>query len=107
MDISNKLNISQGLRHELGLKLTPEMRLRLDVLQATHLELTDILNEELAENPLLDDFVDEDEEPSLKGDTGDKEAEDEEEPALKNEAPEKKSTAAEDEEFSAKEEVRD
>jgi RNA polymerase sigma-54 factor len=66
MDFSNKLNISQGLRHELGLKLTPEMRLRLDVLQATNLELMGILNNELSENPVLDDLIDDDEDQPVK-----------------------------------------
>jgi RNA polymerase sigma-54 factor len=109
MDISNKLNISQGLRHELGLKLTPEMRLRLDVLQATHLELVDILNKELSENPLLDDFIDEDEETEIKGEALDKdETEDvEEEPAVKSEIPGIKDAAAEEEEFAIKEEAGD
>ncbi len=107
MDFSNKLNISQGLKHELGLKLTPEMRLRLDVLQATHLELADILNQELAENPLLDDFIDEDEETQIKGETMEKdETEDsEEDSAVKTESPGTKDNAAEEEDFAVKEQV--
>src|ERR1035437_2861308 len=97
MDFSNKLNISQGLKHELGLKLTPEMRLRLDVLQATHLELADILNKELSENPLLDDFIDEDEETEIKGESMEKDdTEDvEEEPDAKPGIPGIKDAAAE------------
>lgn len=109
MDFSNKLNISQGLKHELGLKLTPEMRLRLDVLQATHLELMDILNQELSENPLLDDFVDEDEEPAIKGDPAEKEElpDDEYESPSKTEITEIKSMPAAEEDYSAKEEAGD
>jgi len=57
MSPSNNLNIYQGLKQELGLKLTPEMRLRLDVLQATNLELRDILNKELEENPIIEDVL--------------------------------------------------
>jgi RNA polymerase sigma-54 factor len=72
MEFSNRLNLSQGLKQELGLKLTPEMRLRLDVLQATHLELRDILNKEVSENPLLDDFVDDDDEPVTRSETAEK-----------------------------------
>ncbi|MFW6210750.1 MAG: RNA polymerase factor sigma-54 [bacterium] len=51
----NSLVTSQELRTQL--RLTPEMRLRLDVLQATHLELNDILNKELEENPLIEDII--------------------------------------------------
>ncbi|HDQ25644.1 MAG TPA: RNA polymerase sigma-54 factor [bacterium] len=57
MTPSGDLNIQQAIRQELGLKLTPEMMLRIDVLQATHLELADILNRELQENPLIDEVV--------------------------------------------------
>jgi RNA polymerase sigma-54 factor len=56
---SNSLNLETALRQQL--KLTPEMRLRLEVLQATHLELRDIINKELEENPLLEDVIEEEE----------------------------------------------
>jgi RNA polymerase sigma-54 factor len=72
MEFSNKLNLTQGLKQELGLKLTPEMRLRLDVLQATHLELRDILNKELSENPVLEDFIEDDDEPVQRSETTEK-----------------------------------
>ncbi len=58
---SNELNIQQGLRQELGLRLTPEMRLRIEILQATNLELSEILNKEIEENPLIDDIISDDE----------------------------------------------
>ena len=61
MNPSNDLNLSQGLKQELGLRLTPEMMLRIDVLQATHLELGEILNKEMEENPLIEDIVTPDE----------------------------------------------
>ncbi len=54
---SNELNLQQGLKQELGLRLTPEMRLRIDILQATNLELTEILNKEIQDNPIIDDIV--------------------------------------------------
>lgn len=54
---SNELNIQQGLKQELGLRLTPEMRLRIDILQATNLELSEILNKEIEENPIIDDII--------------------------------------------------
>ena len=72
MEYSNKLNLSQGLKQELGLKLTPEMRLRLDVLQATHLELRDILNKELSENPVLEDFIEDDDESIVRSESAEK-----------------------------------
>lgn len=109
MDLSNKLNISQALKHELGIKLTPEMRLRLSVLQATLPELTDILNQEISENPLLDDFVDEDEDPSLKGEATDKEEPDDydDDVSAKSEAPNNSGVSDEDTEYTAKEEIRE
>jgi RNA polymerase sigma-54 factor len=61
MNPSNDLNLSQSLKQELGLRLTPEMMLRIDVLQATHLELGEILNKEMEENPLIEDIVTPDE----------------------------------------------
>ncbi len=57
MTPSNDLNLSQGLKQELGLRLTPEMMLRIDILQATHLELGEILSKEMEENPLIEDIV--------------------------------------------------
>lgn len=54
---SNELNIQQGLKQEIGLRLTPEMRLRIDILQSTNLELSEILNKEIEENPLIDDII--------------------------------------------------
>jgi RNA polymerase sigma-54 factor len=61
MTPSNDLHLSQGLKQELGLHLTPEMMLRIDVLQATHLELGEILNSEMEENPLIEDIITPDE----------------------------------------------
>ncbi len=52
---SNHLHLSQELKQQL--KLTPEMRLRLEVLQGTYMELREILNKELQENPILDDVI--------------------------------------------------
>jgi RNA polymerase sigma-54 factor len=57
MASSNELNLQQGLRQELGLRLTPEMRLRIDILQSTNLELSDILNREIEANPIIDDII--------------------------------------------------
>lgn len=57
MTPSNELHLHQGLKQELGLRLTPEMMLRIEVLQATHLELGEILNKEMSENPLVEDIV--------------------------------------------------
>lgn len=50
----NNLSLNTELRQQL--KLTPEMKLGLDILQATHLELRDILNKEMNENTLVDDI---------------------------------------------------
>lgn len=61
MTPSNDLHLTQGLKQELGLRLTPEMMLRIDVLQATHLELSAILDNEMSENPLIEDIVTPDE----------------------------------------------
>jgi len=55
MDLSNKLSLQQELKQYL--KLTPEMRLNLQVLQATNLELKEILNKELEENPAIEDII--------------------------------------------------
>ncbi|MCE5299356.1 MAG: hypothetical protein LLG37_00580, partial [Spirochaetia bacterium] len=76
MDLSNKLNLQHGLHQEL--KLTPEMRLRLDVLHATNLELGDILNKEMSENPLIDDVFQEEEIDVVKKDEREKSEEKEE-----------------------------
>jgi RNA polymerase sigma-54 factor len=61
MTPSHDLHLTQGLKQELGLRLTPEMMLRIDVLQATHMELGEILNNEMSENPLIEDIVTPDE----------------------------------------------
>jgi RNA polymerase sigma-54 factor len=76
MDYSNKLSIQQELKQYL--RLTPEMRLRLDVLQATSLELKEILSKELEENPVIEDIIypEDDIEPS--GEKQDKKEETEE-----------------------------
>ncbi|PKL90667.1 MAG: RNA polymerase sigma-54 factor [Candidatus Goldiibacteriota bacterium HGW-Goldbacteria-1] len=52
---SNHLHLSHELKQQL--KLTPEMRLRLEVLQGSYMELREILNKELQENPILDDVI--------------------------------------------------
>jgi len=66
----NGLNINTELRQQL--KLTPEMRLRLEVLAATHLELKDLLNRELEENPIVDDIVEHEDTPEIIKDSGSK-----------------------------------
>lgn len=54
MTPSNDLNLSQSLKTELGLKLTPEMRLKIDVLSAARMELRDIFDKEEADNPIIE-----------------------------------------------------
>ncbi len=66
----NDLHISTELKQQL--KLTPEMRLRLEVLAATHLELKDLLNRELEENPIVDDIIEQEDTPEIKKDSGGK-----------------------------------
>ncbi|MEI7542614.1 MAG: RNA polymerase factor sigma-54 [bacterium] len=108
MDLSNKLNISHTIKHELGINLTPEMRMRLSILQATLPELTDILNKEISENPLLDGFDEEDEDPTLKGEVTDKEeSTDDDEVSAKSETTDNSDLADSDSEYNAKEEIRE
>ncbi len=57
MDISNKINLNQKL--ELGIRLTPEMRLKLNILHANYQELKEILKEEEEVNEAIDS-IDED-----------------------------------------------
>ncbi len=54
MTPSNDLNLSHSLKTELGLKLTPEMRLKIEVLSAARMDLRDIFDKEEADNPLIE-----------------------------------------------------
>jgi RNA polymerase sigma-54 factor len=64
MEISNKLNLNQRL--ETSIRLTPEMRLKLNILHANHLELKDILKEEEEINEAIDHIEDNNEDAGIK-----------------------------------------
>ncbi len=55
MDLNNNLNLQQELKQQL--RLTHETKLSLDILQATYMELEDILNQELVNNPIIEDIT--------------------------------------------------
>ncbi|MCX7698761.1 MAG: RNA polymerase factor sigma-54 [Candidatus Goldbacteria bacterium] len=55
MDLRNNLNLQQELKQQL--RLTHETKLSLDILQATYMELEDILNQELVNNPIIEDIT--------------------------------------------------
>ncbi|MFN7926538.1 MAG: RNA polymerase factor sigma-54 [Blastocatellia bacterium] len=51
-----KQGLSQSLRQNLGLVLTPQLRQRIEMLQMTKLELGDLVNQQLQENPVLEEL---------------------------------------------------
>ncbi|MBS1809196.1 MAG: RNA polymerase factor sigma-54 [Acidobacteria bacterium] len=54
--MSFKQGLSQSLRQNLGLVLTPQLRQRIEMLQMTKLELNDLVNQQLQENPVLEEL---------------------------------------------------
>ena len=54
--MSFKQGLSQSLRQNLGLILTPQLRQRIEMLQMTKLELNDLVTQQLQENPVLDEL---------------------------------------------------
>ena len=54
--MSFKQGLSQSLRQNLGLVLTPQLRQRIEMLQMTKLELNDLVTQQLEENPVLDEL---------------------------------------------------
>lgn len=55
--MSFKQGLSQSLRQNLGLVLTPQLRQRIEMLQMTKLELNDLVNQQLQENPVLEELA--------------------------------------------------
>jgi RNA polymerase sigma-54 factor len=51
-----KQGLSQSLRQNMGLVLTPQLRQRIEMLQMTKLELNDLVNQQLQENPVLEEL---------------------------------------------------
>lgn len=54
--MSFKQGLSQSLRQNLGLVLTPQLRQRIEMLQMTKLELNDLVNQQMQENPVLEEL---------------------------------------------------
>lgn len=54
--MSFKQGLSQSLRQNLGLVLTPQLRQRIEMLQMTKLELSDLVTQQLVENPVLEEL---------------------------------------------------
>lgn len=54
--MSFKQGLSQSLRQNLGLVLTPQLRQRIEMLQMTKLELGDLVTQQLQENPVLEEL---------------------------------------------------
>jgi RNA polymerase sigma-54 factor len=54
--MSFKQGLSQSLRQNLGLVLTPQLRQRIEMLQMTKLELNELVNQQLQENPVLEEL---------------------------------------------------
>jgi RNA polymerase sigma-54 factor len=54
--MSFKQGLSQSLRQNLGLVLTPQLRQRIEMLQMTKLELNDLVTQQLQENPVLEEL---------------------------------------------------
>src|SRR5437870_2355207 len=54
--MSFKQGLSQSLRQNLGLVLTPQLRQRIEMLQMTKLELNDLVTQQLLENPVLEEL---------------------------------------------------
>jgi RNA polymerase sigma-54 factor len=51
-----KQGLSQSLTQRLGLVLTPQLRQRIEMLQMTKLELSDLVYQQLQENPVLEEL---------------------------------------------------
>ncbi len=54
--MSFKQGLSQSLRQNMGLVLTPQLRQRIEMLQMTKLELNDLVNQQMLENPVLEEL---------------------------------------------------
>ncbi len=54
--MSFKQGLTTSLRQSLGLVLTPQLRQRIEMLQMTKLELNDLVNQQLMENPVLEEL---------------------------------------------------
>ncbi len=54
--MSFKQGLSQSLRQNLGLVLTPQLRQRIEMLQMTKMELGDLVTQQLQENPILEEL---------------------------------------------------
>ena len=55
MDLKNNINLQTELKQQLH--LTHETKLSLNILQSTYMELEDILNQELVDNPIIEDII--------------------------------------------------
>lgn len=67
--MSFKQGLQTSLRQSLGLVLTPQLRQRIEMLQMTKLELSDLVTTQLTENPVLEEVPPEEisVDPSLTG----------------------------------------
>ena len=50
------IKLSQGLKQQQGLAMTPQLQQAIKLLTLTHLEMTNVIAEELVENPMLEEF---------------------------------------------------
>ena len=63
------IKLSQGLKQQQGLAMTPQLQQAIKLLTLTHLEMTNVIAEELVENPMLEETDNEQERNSEEGDT--------------------------------------
>ena len=49
------IKISQGLRQSQNLAMTPQLQQAIKLLTLTHLEMTNVIAEEMVENPMLEE----------------------------------------------------
>jgi RNA polymerase sigma-54 factor len=50
------VKITQGLKQQQGLAMTPQLQQAIKLLTLTHLEMTNVIQEELVENPMLEEL---------------------------------------------------
>jgi len=50
------IKISQGLKQQQSLAMTPQLQQAIKLLTLTHLEMTNVIAEELVENPMLEEY---------------------------------------------------
>ena len=63
------IKISQGLKQSQNLAMTPQLQQAIKLLTLTHLEMTNVIAEEMVENPMLEEAgVDTDVESSAEND---------------------------------------